>query len=128
MRLLVPDLSGLRRQVTMPMFDWVGGNVDQIEASRVAAVHRYNLLDPGLDGTPEGPVDEQIEALARVAGLVAGAATVTVNLIDAHRQCSLSAIGTARRSIPRDGSLCASHFTTGEPVHVPGLPPGPVDS
>ena len=95
----------------------------------MAAVHRNQLLDPPL-GSPLGPSggatpgesgDEQIDALARVAAVVTGASFVTVNLIDAHRHCSLSAIGTPRRNLPREESLCAIHFSAGEPVHVPDL-------
>ncbi|WP_380156127.1 diguanylate cyclase domain-containing protein [Kineococcus sp. R86509] len=95
----------------------------------MAAVHRYQLFDPpvgpatvGTHGRTHGePGDEQIDALARVTALVTGASTVTVNLIDAHHHCPLSAIGTPRQNLPREESLCASHFTAGEPVHVPDL-------
>ncbi|ABS03933.1 diguanylate cyclase [Kineococcus radiotolerans SRS30216 = ATCC BAA-149] len=107
------------------MFAQVEGNTDRAEARRVAAVHRYGLLDPtpGMrpEATSDGHVDEQIDALARVAAVVTRAATVTVNLIDAHRHCPLSAIGVPRRPIARSESLCATHFTSGEALHVPDL-------
>ncbi|NAZ86521.1 sensor domain-containing diguanylate cyclase [Kineococcus indalonis] len=97
------------------------------EAQREAAVHRYGLLGDGRGGAGAGlaevdevdEVDEQIDAVVRVAAAVAGVRSAAVNLIDARSQCTVSATGGPTGRIPRSQSLCATHFTAGEAVHVP---------
>ena len=97
----------------------------EAEAQRVAAVHRYHLLGgTSVDGPRTAPgtaagTQEQIDAVARVAAAVAGVPTAAVNLIDERSQCSIGVAGAPRGAIARRESLCATHFTAGEPVHVP---------
>ncbi|WP_157873418.1 diguanylate cyclase domain-containing protein [Kineococcus radiotolerans] len=73
-----------------------------------------------------GPVSgAEIDAITRLAAAIAGVPFASVNLIDEHHQHPLSSTGTPpappARPIPRTQSLCATHFSAGEPVHVPDL-------
>jgi hypothetical protein len=52
------------------------------EQERLAALHEYRLLD--------APADDELEAVVRVAAMVAGVPTATLNLIDENRQCRRS--------------------------------------
>jgi hypothetical protein len=56
------------------------------EQRRLAALHEYLLLD--------APAGDELEAVVRVAAMVAGVPTATVNLIDANR-----AVGRMQRLI-----------------------------
>ena len=55
------------------------------ERERLAALHEYRLLD--------SPADDELEAVVRVAAMVAGVPTATLNLIDENRQCQLTTNG-----------------------------------
>ena len=55
------------------------------EQERLAALHEYRLLD--------APADDELEAVVRVAAMVAGVPTATLNLIDENRQCQLTTTG-----------------------------------
>ncbi|MCA2211763.1 PAS domain S-box protein [Jidongwangia harbinensis] len=81
------------------------------EQQRLAALHEYRLLD--------APADDELEAAVRVAALVAGVPTATLNLIDEHRQCQLTTVGFDGADSARTDSMCAIRFETGEFVHVP---------
>ena len=80
------------------------------EQLRLAALHEYQLLDT--------PADDELEAVVRVAAMVAGVPTATVNLIDEHRQCQLTTTGFDGDS-PRSDSMCAIRLAEGTFVHVP---------
>ncbi|WP_380161831.1 ATP-binding protein [Kineococcus sp. R86509] len=85
--------------------------VDRLEVVRLAALHGYDLLDT--------PADPALDAVVRLAAAIAGVTTATINLIDAHRQCQLSAVGFAGGPSERSESLCARNLGHPEVVHVP---------
>ncbi len=80
------------------------------ERQRLAALHEYRLLD--------APADDELEAVVRVAAMVAGVPTATLNLIDENRQCQLTTTGFAGGDSTRRDSMCAIRFEAGEFVHV----------
>ena len=77
----------------------------------MAALHEYSLLD--------APADDELEAVVRVAAMVAGVPTATLNLIDENRQCQLTTTGFEGGDSTRRDSICAIRFEAGEFVHVP---------
>ncbi|GAA0311877.1 sensor histidine kinase [Kineococcus aurantiacus] len=81
------------------------------EAQRVAALRGYGLLDR--------PGDPELDAVVRIAASLAGVPTATVNLIDAHRQCQLSAVGFRGAASDRLESLCARNLGDPDVVVVP---------
>lgn len=80
------------------------------EQQRLATLHEYRLLD--------APADDELEAVVRVAALVAGVPTATLNLIDENRQCQLTTTGFDGGISTRRDSMCAIRFEQGEFVHV----------
>jgi signal transduction histidine kinase len=81
------------------------------ETDRLAALHEYRLLD--------APADEELNAVVRVAAMVADVPTATLNLIDADRQCQLTTIGFPGSTTARSDSMCAIAFRDGRLVHLP---------
>ncbi|MEV6488355.1 ATP-binding protein [Actinoplanes sp. NPDC051633] len=81
------------------------------EQQRLAALHEYRLLD--------APADDELEAVVRVAAVVAGVPFATLNLIDEHRQCQLTTTGFEGGDSTRRDSMCAIRFEAGEFVWVP---------
>ena len=81
------------------------------EQRRLAALHEYGLLDAAAG--------DDLEAVVRLAALVAGVPTATLNLIDENRQCQLATAGFEGADSPRSESMCAIRFRSGEFVHVP---------
>ncbi|WP_308121336.1 sensor histidine kinase [Paractinoplanes bogorensis] len=81
------------------------------EQRRLAALHEYELLD-----TPAG---DELEAVVRVAALVAGVPNATLNLIDESRQCQLTTHGFEGSDTARSDSMCAVRFETGEVTYLP---------
>ncbi|OJF09600.1 hypothetical protein BG844_36775 [Couchioplanes caeruleus subsp. caeruleus] len=77
----------------------------------MAALHEYRLLD--------APADDELEAVVRVAAMIAGVPTATLNLIDEHRQCQLTTTGFTGADSARTDSMCAVRFETGEFTYVP---------
>jgi signal transduction histidine kinase len=88
------------------------------ERERVAALHEYRLLD--------SPAGDELEAVVRVAALVAGVPTATLNLIDENRQCQLTTTGFTGGDSPREASMCAVHFEKGDFVYRPDARLDPV--
>ncbi len=86
------------------------------EAARLAALHEYGLHEYGL---LDHPVEDELEAVVRIAALVAGVPTATLNLIDEHRQCQLTTVGFDGADSPVADSMCAVRFREGRTVHVP---------
>jgi len=83
----------------------------QDEAGRLAALHRYAVLD-----TPNE------EAFDRITGLVKsvlGVPICTVALIDADRQWFKSCVGLSNRETSRDISFCTHTIMEREPLHIP---------
>jgi signal transduction histidine kinase len=81
------------------------------EQRRLAALHEYELLD-----TPAG---DELEAVVRVAALVAGVPFGTLNLIDENRQCQLTTTGFEGADSARTDSMCAVRFETGQVTYLP---------
>jgi signal transduction histidine kinase len=79
------------------------------ERERLAALHEYRLLD--------SPAGDELEAVVRVAAMVAGVPTATLNLIDENRQCQLTTTGFDGSDSARSDSMCAVHFEKGEFVY-----------
>ena len=116
---------------------------EKAETQRMNALRSYHLLDhpvadlhapfvwnPPKDGAGSTAgtrvaADAQIDAITRLAATIAGVPHASVNLIDEDQQHPLSSTSSpsvpAARPIPRSQSLCATHFNTGELVHVPDL-------
>src|SRR4051794_13203963 len=92
----------------------------EAEAARLAALHEYQLLDQ--------PVDDELSAVVRVAALVAGVPTATLNLIDENRQCQLTTVGFEGGDSPRTDSMCAIQFRNGRMTHVPDASKHPLYS
>ncbi len=88
------------------------------ERERLAALHEYRLLD--------APADDELEAVVRVAAVVAGVPYATLNLIDENRQCQLTTTGFAGGDSTRRDSMCAVKFEAGEFVWVPDATLDPV--
>ena len=88
------------------------------EPRRLAALHEFRLLDT--------PADDELKAVVRVAAMVAGVPTATLNLIDEHRQCQLATTGFEGGDSPRSDSMCAIRLAGGEFVHVPDASDDPV--
>ena len=92
--------------------------MDRDEQQRLAALHEYRVLD--------APADDELEAVVRVAAMVAGVPTATLNLIDEHRQCQLTTAGFTGGDSPRSESMCAIRLRAGEFVHVRDATADPV--
>ncbi|WP_436521374.1 sensor histidine kinase [Actinoplanes sp. HUAS TT8] len=88
------------------------------EQARLAALHEYQLLDE--------PADDELEAVVRVAAMVADVPQATLNLIDANRQCQLTAIGFEPGEQPRSESMCDVHFLAGETIQIPDASKNPL--
>jgi diguanylate cyclase (GGDEF)-like protein len=78
--------------------------------ARVAALHRYGLLDQ--------PPRPDLEALTRLATYVTGAQAAVINLIDRDRQWQAAATGTDRVEAPREHALCDRVIAEDAAIHV----------
>lgn len=85
--------------------------VPEDEKARLAALHRYGVLDQ--------PAAADLDAVVRIASHLAGTPYAVINLIDAERQWQAAAFGVARGEVRREQSMCASAVVHGETVHVP---------
>lgn len=81
------------------------------ERSRIAALHRYDLLDT----PPEGAFDR----ITGLAARVLGTAISTVSIVDRERIWFKSHHGIDGTQIARDPGLCAAVVATGEAIVVP---------
>lgn len=80
------------------------------EARRLAALHRYGILD--------APSDPDLEAITRLASHIAGTEVAVINLIDADRQVQPAATGMEPGVFTRDQSMCAHVVAEDAPIHV----------
>ncbi len=69
------------------------------EAERLAALHRYQILDT----PPEGAFDD----LARLAAYICATPIAYISLIDAERQWHKARIGPLPPEVPREIAFCA---------------------
>ncbi|WP_433794488.1 sensor histidine kinase [Actinoplanes sp. CA-252034] len=81
------------------------------EARRLAALHEYRVLD--------APADDELNAVVRVAAMVADVPTASLNLIDENRQCQLTTVGFAGGDSERGDSMCDIAFRDGRVIHLP---------
>lgn len=86
-------------------------NIQNEEATRLAALQRYNILDTA----PE----ESFDRITRLAKTVLGTPMVMVSLVDADRQWFKSRQGTDVTETPRSISFCTHTIKTDEPLIVP---------
>ena len=73
------------------------------------------LLPYDLVGRPEDP---DLKRLARLAALLCGVPTATVNLLDDEQQHNIATEGFVRGSVPREDSMCSRTVLLDEPVHL----------
>ena len=83
----------------------------QDESGRMAALHRYEILD-----TPREAPFERITGLVRA---VLHVPISTLSLIDADRQWYKSCVGMDSSDLPRDHSFCTHTIQTRQPLVVP---------
>lgn len=81
------------------------------EPARLAALHRYEVLD-----TPSEPAFERITGLVQA---VLGVPISTVSLIDGDRQWYKSCTGIDNEQLPREQSFCTYTIQSREPMIVP---------
>jgi diguanylate cyclase (GGDEF)-like protein len=81
------------------------------DEARVAALHRYGILD-----RPPAP---DLEAITRLATFVAGSEMAVINLIDRHRQWQAAATGMEPGQVPRSSSMCAHVVAEDGPIYTP---------
>jgi serine/threonine protein kinase len=84
---------------------------DEDEEARLAALHRYDLLDT----PPEGAFDRITGLAARVLEMPIS----TVSIVDRDRIWFKSHHGLEAAEIARDPGLCATVVQTGEAIYVP---------
>jgi diguanylate cyclase (GGDEF)-like protein len=85
-------------------------SVSNDEAARLAALHRYKILDTA----PE----ESFDRITRLAKTVLQTPMVMVSLVDADRQWFKSRQGTSMTETPRSVSFCTHTIKTDEPLIV----------
>jgi diguanylate cyclase (GGDEF)-like protein len=83
----------------------------QDEAGRLAALHRYEVLD-----TPEEATFDRITGLVKS---VFNVPICIVSLIDSDRQWFKSCVGLSERQTARDISFCTYTIMAREPLYVP---------
>ena len=81
------------------------------EAGRLAALRRYDL--------PDLPPEPELEAVLRVAAIVCGVGTASLNLLDSALQCQYVTAGFEGGLSPRSDSMCDITVTTATGQHVP---------
>lgn len=84
------------------------------EADRLAALHRYGVLD-----TPPDPRFDRIVALA---AQLFDMPIALVSLVDAERQWFKARLGVEDRETTRDTAICAHVVASGAALEVPDVP------
>ncbi len=85
----------------------------QNENERVAALHRYALLDT--------PADKNFDFLAELAATLCDAPYAFIALVDEDRVWYKSAFGSTAREIPRDYDYCAWSILEKDGMHITDL-------
>jgi diguanylate cyclase (GGDEF)-like protein len=83
----------------------------QDEAGRLAALHRYEVLDT--------PSEEAFDRITGLVSAVLGVPISTVSLVDADRQWFKSCVGVSSRETARDISFCTHTIQEREPFNIP---------
>ncbi|MEO6923739.1 MAG: GAF domain-containing protein, partial [Bryocella sp.] len=81
------------------------------EPARVAALHRYEVLDT----QPE----ESFNRITKLVKMVLGVPVAIVSLIDSDRQWTKACIGLPDGNIERGLSFCTHTIQTHEPMNIP---------
>jgi PAS domain S-box-containing protein len=81
------------------------------ETERLAALHRYKILDT--------PPEAAFDRLTTLAARLFAVPTVLISLVDASRAWFKSGLGFDAREVPRDTTLCSFAVLTDEPLIVP---------
>lgn len=81
------------------------------EAERVAALHRYDVMDR--------PPGQDLAGIAALARLVTGAQAALVNFVDSERMWSACAIGVAPVDVRCDEGLCQYVVSGRELIYAP---------
>ena len=81
------------------------------EQDRLAALHRFNILDT--------PVEPEFDDIVRIAAEVLESPIVAINLIDEGRQWFKAEIGLGTREMPLDDSICKFAILQPEGMVVP---------
>lgn len=87
-----------------PTMALVGSTADSVEASRIEAVRRYDILDT----PPDGAFDRITELAVRLFDVPIS----IVSIVDTDRIWFKSHCGVDAQEIPRDPGLCASAIMT----------------
>jgi GAF domain-containing protein len=85
--------------------------ITSMEASRVAALDRYAILD----SEPEQSFDDLVTLAAHICKVP----MAMLSLVDDHRQWFKSRVGVQVRETPRDSSICAHAIQQGDLFVVP---------
>ncbi len=88
-----------------------GSGQDHTETARLAALHRYEVLD-----TPQEP---EFDEVAELASAVCGTPIAVVNLIGEGRQFFKAEVGLGVRETPLESSFCAAAILDGDFLLVP---------
>lgn len=99
-----------RATIQVGTSDFDGGERARVEARRLAAVRRYQILD-----TPPEPL---FDRLTRVAALALNAPAALISIIDADRIWFKSRVGIDLDEMARDGKLCTAVLESPGPLVV----------
>ena len=81
------------------------------ETERLAALHRYRILDT--------PAEAAFDRITRLAARLFGMPIALISLVDDSRAWFKSCIGFDAREVPRDNTLCSFAVLTDQPLIVP---------
>ncbi|SHF18790.1 Two-component sensor histidine kinase, contains HisKA and HATPase domains [Kaistia soli DSM 19436] len=81
------------------------------EARRIAALHRYDILDT--------PTEREFDEVVRVVSAICNAPISVINLIDEHRQWFKAEVGLGVRETPLPASICAHAILQDDFMLVP---------
>jgi diguanylate cyclase (GGDEF)-like protein len=80
------------------------------EAGRIAALHRYEVLDT--------PAEAPFDRITKLVQVVLDVPVATVTLIDTDRQWFKSCIGLAKSGTPREEAFCDHTIRTRGPMNI----------
>ncbi|GAB2686761.1 GGDEF domain-containing protein [Thalassiella azotivora] len=103
-----------------PVHDAVVAAVAEDADDRAALAERERLAVLAEYALHADLEDAELDAVTRLAAAVTGLPLAVVNIIDETDQVQVAACGLEPSTTPREDSMCARHFTSGQGlVHVP---------